>query len=76
MLLVWACRYCDGRDEAGIEAVFDCLPHLAHLEGCSLVGGYIPTIPALVEMKERKPGWRRATQTQQWEYHWRPCDYV
>lgn len=68
-------QYTDGTP-AGFELYVRCLPYVAHELGCDRVGGYVPTLPWILEVFERSPDFERATATEQCEFHWRCADYV
>jgi len=68
-------RYVDGT-EHGIKLMFEALPYLAKEAGCNGSGGYIPTLPWFIQILEDNEDWKRGTETEQWEFHWKNVDYV
>ena len=57
-------RYCEGSAEA-LSLIFHSLPMLAHKLGCNAVGGYVPTLPWLIEILDASPVYTRMTATEQ-----------
>ena len=68
-------RHMDGTPE-GFNLLVHCLPSLAHRYDCGGTGGYVPTLPFVLETFERSSVYKRATATEQWEYHWKNVDYA
>jgi len=68
-------RYADGTPE-GLALLVHMLPALAHELGCHTCGGYVPTLPWILEIYEASPVYERATATEQWEFHWRNVDFA
>ena len=68
-------KYSDGNPDA-LKLLLAYLPHVAHLEGCKGVGGYVPSTPWLLEYYAKETcAYKRATATEQLEFHWRNVDY-
>lgn len=68
-------RYADGTPE-GLELLMHCLPSIASANGCQGSGGYVPTLEWLLDIFARSTVWKRATATEQHEFHWKNADYV
>ena len=52
-------RYCmygylDGTEQ-GVALLLGLLPHVAHAQGCMGTGGYVPTLPWLIQILEARP---------------------
>jgi hypothetical protein len=56
-------RYADGTPE-GLALLLNMLPALAHELGCHTCGGYVPTLPWILEIYEASPVYERATATE------------
>ena len=68
-------RYTDGTAEA-LPMMLELTRLHAHKLGCSLLGGYVPSEPWVFEMYATLLlGFKRGTQTEQWEYKWCNTDY-
>ena len=68
-------RFADGTPD-GLERLLHCLPSVAHGHGCATVGGYVPTLPWLLEIFERSPVFKRATATEQFEFVWKNAAFA
>ena len=67
-------RYMDGPPDA-VRLLLHALPGLAAELGCEACGGYGPTLPWFLAHLDDSPVFKRATATEQHEFHWRPADY-
>ena len=56
--------------------LYHTLPSVAHKEGCDSVGGYVPTLPWVLEIFDSSPVYKRMTATEQAEFHWHPAAYA
>lgn len=68
-------RHFDGTPE-GFGLLAHCLPHLAHKYECEATGGYVATLPFVLDVFDRSPVYKRATATEQWEFHWKSAEYA
>lgn len=68
-------RYSDGSPEA-LRVLLHCLPKVAAEEACKTAGGYVPTLPWLIELLDESPVYKRMTQTEQHEFHWANADFA
>ena len=68
-------RYMDG-EAAAVELMLHALPSIAHDNKCDIIGGYVPTLPWLIDIFERSSVYTRATATEQHEFHWHNAKYA
>ena len=57
-------RYMDG-EAAAVELLLHALPSIAHENKCDIIGGYVPSLPWLIDIFERSSVYARATATEQ-----------
>lgn len=69
-------RYMDGTEGDGYEVLLHQLPALAAEYKCDAVGGYVPTLPWVLDTFERSPVFKRQTDTEQWEFHWKNVEHI
>jgi hypothetical protein len=70
-------RYMDAASAAHLNVLVHQLPGVARGLGCTAVGGYIPTLPWMLEVIEvQSTVFARATKTEQHEFHWRCSDHA
>uniref|UniRef100_A0A7S3BUA6 Uncharacterized protein n=1 Tax=Haptolina ericina TaxID=156174 RepID=A0A7S3BUA6_9EUKA len=69
-------KHMDGSSAAAVQILIEAIPHITHAAGCDGAGGYSPCIDWLLEIFDSSEAYKRPTQTEQWEYHWRNADLL
>ena len=69
-------KYMDSATEEAFEILMTMLTDFAREVGATMIGGYVPTLDWVIELYENSSLYKRATETEQWEFEWKPADYA
>ena len=68
-------RYADGAYDE-LRVLLHCLPSIAHGLKCVGCGGYVPTLPPIIAFMDASEKYKRATATEQHEFHWKNAEFA